>query len=90
MFEASASGTAEGGASRRGLLLRFAEFRKLGKGSLAPATSGFFFAAPSSIAPSAGVGQLRRLALTTVNVDHFAIIDSALEDDVRSSIGAFQ
>jgi hypothetical protein len=68
--------------SRRGLLLRLAEFRKHGKGSLASATSGFFFAAPSLIAPSACVRQLRLLALTTVNVDHFAIIDSALEDDV--------
>jgi hypothetical protein len=53
------------------------------------ATPGFVFAAPSSIAPSGRVGQLRLLRLTAVNVDRFAIIDSALQDGIRSSIGAF-
>jgi hypothetical protein len=49
-----------------------------------------FSAARPSGAPSARVIQLRLLALMTVNVDRFAIIDSALQDGVRSSIGAFQ
>jgi hypothetical protein len=48
-----------------------------------------FFAPPSSSAPGAR-DQLRLLALTAVNVDRFAIIDSALQDGVRSSIGAFR
>jgi hypothetical protein len=89
--EASASGTAGGGAYVASRIATEAcEFRKLGKGSLILATPGFVFAAPSSIAPSGRVGQLRLLGLTAVNADRFAIIDCALQDGIRSSIGAFQ
>jgi hypothetical protein len=87
--EASASGTAGGGAYVASRIATEAcEFRKLGKGSLN--SPGFVFAAPSSIASSGRVGQLRLLRLTAVNADRFAIIDNALQDGIRSSIGAFQ